>query len=301
VAHDVGKDLALHETHKVSNHGDLNMACDARNVSQHTPSGYAENMLSKDTQCTPRGYTETCYPRTDNVEAAMSSGSGKSIWEKSHMPSSIQGTPSGYTGTCYPKQDKVNHATTSSGSMRNGVPPVCPCWGQTPRQPVQVCSHCIWTHPLTEVQHRLCLRNLHREPQVPPCLKSAVLSRTPLIPLSLLVTVGPFVSYVQPMMPVAKFMACYMQPVMSAKRPTVSHIWPTVPLTSHKTSASYPQLMVPVTVCECRVSLWPTMLTISHSIPKVGTPTHSAPLIGTLINGTRQVDTLTHSMSLMSP
>jgi len=49
----------------------------------------------------------------------MSSGSGQSIWEKSHIPLSMPGTPSGYTSTHYPKQDKVNHAAMSSGSMRN--------------------------------------------------------------------------------------------------------------------------------------------------------------------------------------
>jgi len=82
-------------------------------------------MLPKDMQCTPRGYTETCYPKMDNMDAAMSSGSGQCIWEKSHIPSSIQGTPSGYTGTCYPIQDKVNHAAPSSGSMRNTWGPSC--------------------------------------------------------------------------------------------------------------------------------------------------------------------------------
>jgi len=138
VARNVGEDLAMRKPRKVSSHSELFVARDTRDITQLTPSGFADtrypqmdNFVSNHgelfvacdardiTQLTPSGFAATCYPNMDNIHvAATSSGHRKSIRDSSRMSVSTQHTPR-YASTCHPNWDNVEDAATSSDSSRS--------------------------------------------------------------------------------------------------------------------------------------------------------------------------------------
>ena len=112
MACDVGEDLA------VSGHGELFVAHDPGESTQHTPSGFAT------TELTPSGFTSTRYPLDNSAShhgKLFVARDDHNITQCTHSGfTTTQLTPSGFAATCYPTLDTTQDAATSSG-CRKGI------------------------------------------------------------------------------------------------------------------------------------------------------------------------------------